>query len=346
VEDKVMKIHSNSATRRATLAALLGLSAFALGGCESIMVATGMRTRLDGVPLQSITASLAGVNALPPGGKAHLSIVATASDGRVLATAGTGDGKVLPDSYRFEASIAVVDEDGVVTLPSDPRLLDGKTPHVRITAAGTTAPAAELDVPVRYDVAYTAIYAGAAGTNGMNGFDGLAGADGSPGSFDPNAPSAGGNGGNGTDGDNGGDGGDGSPGPDVRIRIALEAGPRPLLRIRASEAGRDHFFLVDPQGGSLNIAVRGGSGGDGGRGGTGGRGGFAGSGSPNGSSGMPGHDGRNGQPGSAGPAGHATLTIDPAAAPWRDRVYVANVDGDGRAGPAPVVTIAPVASPW
>ena len=332
--------------RHATLSALLGLAAFALSGCESILVMTGARTRLDGVPLQSIAAALPGNGGLAPGAAARLSIVATTTDGRTLATAGTGDGKVLPDSYRFEASVATVDAGGVVSLPDDPRLLEGKTPHVRITAAGTTAPVAELDVPVRYDVPYAATYAGTDGFSGSDGLKGWDGPDGTGGSIDLESPSPGGDGGNGTDGGNGGDGSDGAPGPDVRIWIALEAGPSPLLRVRASEAGRDHFFLVDPQGGSLTIAVRGGAGGDGGRGGAGGRGGSGGAGTPNGFSGISGRDGSSGSPGRGGAAGTATITVDPAAAPWLDRVHVTNVDGDRRAGPAPTITVAPVASPW
>jgi hypothetical protein len=332
--------------RRAGIAMLLAATAFALSGCETLMVATGQRVRLDGIPLQSIAASLNGATALAPGGKAPLSIIATTTDGRTLATAGTGDGKVLADSYTFEASVAAVSAKGVVSLPDDPRLVEGRTPHVRITAAGTTAPVAELDIPVRYDVPFAATYAGASGTDGTDGLDGQAGSDGSAGSSDPDSPSAGGDGGDGTDGDDGGDGADGGPAPDVRLWIALEPGAHPLLRVRASEAGHDHFFLVDPQGGSLTIAVRGGAGGSGGSGGAGGQGGSGGSGEPDGSAGSAGQDGRDGESGNGGAAGQVTLTVDPAAAPYLDRVHITNVDGNGHAGSAPAVTIAPVASPW
>lgn len=341
--DRKSPRHRARPWRRATLAALLPLVALALGGCESILVATGQRMRLDGIPLQSITASLKGATAIAPGGKAPLSIVATTTDGRSLATAGTGDGKVLPDSYTFQASAATVDEDGVVSLSEDPRLLDGHVPHVRIVAAGTSSPVADFDIPVGYDVPFAATYAGISGNDGANGWDG---SDGMPGSVDLNSPSPGGNGSNGTDGGNGGDGSDGEPGPDVRMWIALEAGPRPLLRVRANEAGHDHYFVVDPQGGSLTIAVRGGTAGWGGRGGSGGRGGFGGTGSPAGFAGTSGNDGRGGSPGRSGAAGKVTILVDPAAAPWLDRVHVTTVDGDGRAGPAPAVTLAPVASPW
>jgi hypothetical protein len=319
----------------------------ALGGCESLLVMTGARMRLDGVPLQSIAASMPGNGGIAPGGKATLSVVATTTDGRTLASAGAGDGKVLLDSYRFDASVVAVDKDGVVTLPADPHLSEGRTPHVRITAAGQATPVADLDIPVRYDVAFAGRYQGASGSDGSDGFDGFDGTTGSMGSFDPANPSAGGNGGDGTDGTDGTDGGDGGRGPDVHVTIALAPGDHPLLHVRASESGEDHDFIVDPAGGSLAITAsggRGGAGGHGGRGGSAGQGGQGGSGS--GASGRPGIDGRDGRDGAGGPAGTITVTIDPAAAPYLDRFHFSNMTGDGQAGPAPVVTTAPVASPW
>jgi hypothetical protein len=332
---------------RSALFWLFAFATLALGGCESIMVMTGARMRLDGVPLQAIAASMPGNGGIAPGGKATLSVVATTTDGRTLATVGTGEGKVLLDSYRFEASVVKVNADGVVTLPADPHLSEGLTPHVRITAAGQTAPVADLDIPVRYDVAFEGSYRGRDGFDGMNGLDGMAGTSGSMGSFDPNNPSAGGDGGNGTNGSDGSDGDAGGRGPDVRVTIALVAGDHPLLHVRASESGKDHDFIVDPAGGSLTITASSGYGGRGGRGGQGGQGGAGGSGgSGSGASGLPGSGGRNGQDGPGGPAGTLTVAIDPAAAPYLDRFHFKNVTGDSRPGPAPIVTTAPVASPW
>ena len=333
--------------RRAALACLFAVATLALGGCESIMVMTGARMRLDGVPLQAIAASMPGNGGIAPGGKATLSVVATATDGRVLATAGAGGGKVLLDSYHFDASVVKVNADGVVTLPADPHLSEGQTPHVRITAMGQTAPVADLDIPVRYDVAFAGSYRGSDGSDGMSGFDGTDGMAGSMGSFDPDNPSSGGNGGNGGDGTDGSDGGAGGRGPDVHVAIALVAGAHPLLHVRASASGKDQDFIVDPDGGSLTITASGGYGGQGGRGGQGGSGGTGGSGgSGSGSPGTPGSDGRNGQDGPGGPAGTITVAIDPAAAPFLDRFQFKNVTGDNRPGAAPVVTTVPVASPW
>ena len=328
------------------MALVLALTALALSGCESIMVMTGARMRLDGVPLQAIAASMPGNGGLAPGAKASLSIVATTTDGRTLATAGTGDGKVLLDSYVYDASIVTVNAKGIVKLPADPRVSEGRTPHVRIHAVGQAAPVADLDIPVRYDVAFAATYAGADGMDGRNGSNGNDGADGSSGNADLTNPSAGGSGGDGGAGMNGEDGDPGAAGPDVQVAIALAPGAHPLLRVRASASGQDHFFLVDPDGGSLAIAVRGGHGGRGGSAGQGGRGGSGGDGSPPGIPGIPGFDGFAGHDAPGGAAGHVAIAVDPAAAGYLDRVHVTNQDGDGRNGPEPVITVGPVASPW
>ena len=339
----------DDALRRAGLAALLGLTAFALSGCETLMVATGMRMRLDDIPLQSITASLDGASALAPGANARLSVVATATDGRTLATVGTGDGKVLLDSYVFDGSLVTVDADGNVSLPADPRPTEGRTPHVRIHAAGQATPVADLDIPIRYDIPYSATYAGRNGLDGLPGHDGMDGMDGLAGSNDPNNPSAGGNGGNGSDGGNGGDGDDGSDGPAVHVTIALAPGSadtHPLLRVRVTESRADRYFIVDPAGGSLTLAVQGGAGGSGGAGGRGGRAGSGGPGQPSGMSGFAGQAGWSGHDGRGGGAGSVGVAVDPAASRYLDRFHFSNRDGRGGTGPAPVVTVGPVPAPW
>ena len=334
---------------RAALATLLALAAFALSGCETIMVWTGARMRLDDIPLQSIAATMPGNGGLAPGAKARLSVVATTTDGRTLATVGTGDGKVLLDSYVFDGSLVTVDADGNVRLPADPRLTEGRTPHVRIHAAGQATPVADLDIPIRYDIPYSATYAGRSGFDGLPGLDGMDGADGSAGSYDPSSPSAGGDGGDGSDGANGADGDDGGDGPDVHVTIALAPGSadtHPLLHVHATASGADRYFIVDPAGGSLTLDVRGGAAGSGGAGGRGGRAGNGGSGQPSGMSGSAGQAGWRGHDGRAGGAGSVSVAVDPAAARYLDRFHFANRDGRGGTGPAPVVTVGPVPAPW
>jgi hypothetical protein len=327
--------------QRASLAALCAAMALALSGCEALMLATGQRTRLPDAPLKSVTAALPGNGALAPGGSAALSIIATTADGHQFATAGTGDGKVLADSYLFAASIAVVTTEGVVTLPDDPRLSEGRTPFVRVTVPGQPSLVTDLQIPVRYDVAYSAAYVGNDGEDGNSGDSGRDGRDGKAGSNSP-----GGGGGAGSNGSDGQGGGDGAPAPEVHVWITLQPGAHPLLRVRASESGRDHLFVVDPQGGSLAIVSRGGRGGDGGSGGSGGRGGRGGAGTPSGSSGADGLDGRPGAPGAPGSAGYIDVTFDPSAAPYADRFRFASQTGDESAVAPAHVVVARVPPLW
>src|SRR5262249_41401288 len=120
--------HDESRRRhwRACIAALLAIALSMLAGCDSLLVLAGVRMRRRDVPLQSIEVSLGDSRGLVPGGSAQLSAVAHTVDGRTLAMAGTAGGKVLPSSFRFEAGVVTVDRSGVVTLPEDPRLSEGR----------------------------------------------------------------------------------------------------------------------------------------------------------------------------------------------------------------------------
>ena len=92
----------------------------ALGGCGSIEVALGMRTRLDKQPVTTAVASLSPGPALAPGHSATLVITATTSDGKSLVTVGPGKGKVLFDSFAFVGTNVTVSAKGVVSLPIGP----------------------------------------------------------------------------------------------------------------------------------------------------------------------------------------------------------------------------------
>lgn len=346
--------------------AILVAGLVALSGCTELAVRLGLRTRLDNVPVSSVSAALVSehdhtpVNALGPGQSAALVIVAVDPQGDKFVTAGAGGGKVLVDSYLIDASIVAVDGHGRVSLPADPSLSEGKEGRVRITLVGHPDVTTELDIPVRYDIAYQANFSG---TDGMNGTDGLAGLDGSAGMdaplpmIDPTTGLSGtqGSGGRGSDGSNGGDGSngqDGSRGLDVHIwmRLAGAAGDAgaasPLLQVKVSAGARQSLFLIDPQGGSLRVSANGGQRGRGGAGGRGGRGGSGGNGFPPGLSGLDGHPGADGRPGSAGAGGTITVSVDPAAQPYLSTLSWSNRSGDGRAGPAPDIVIEPVPSLW
>ena len=327
---------------RTRWAACLGLaSLLALSGCTAVKARLGMRVYLQKIPIASIAVSLPSGPGIAPGEKLPLVVAVTQPDGKVLQTEGAGHGKVLWKDLTVTATVVTVNKKGIVSLPRDPRISDGKVGHVTITVPSHPDQHAELDIPVRYNFKFTANFYGSTGLSGFNGSDGMDGTSGSPGSLDPNNPSPGGNGGNGTDGSNGQDGGPGGDAPPVQVRIALRAAPHPLLQVVVSAASRQKFYLVDPQGGSLTVNTDGGAGGSGGRGGRGGRGGSGGIGTPNGSSGSSGSDGRNGFDGPAGRGGSITVTYDPQAKPFLAVIHLSN-----RGGPAPVFKEEPVAALW
>ena len=274
-----------------------------------------------------------------PGEHKSLVVTFTQPDGTVLVTEGKGKGKILWRDLAVTTTVVSVNKSGVLSLPSDPRVSDGKTGHVVITVPSHPDLKAELDIPLRYNYAFAARFQGSDGSKGLDGNAGLDGTSGSMGSFDPDHPSAGGNGSNGSNGSDGSNGGDGDNGPDVNVRVALRAGPQPLLQIGVTAGRGESFYLVDPQGGSLTVTSAGGSGGRGGTGGRGGRGGSGGVGMPNGSSGSDGSNGSDGRSGSDGRGGRITVTYDPQAKPYLNALRLAG-------GSATVFHEEPVPSLW
>ena len=335
-----------SASRQSTRflirgACLEAIALLVLSGCTRLQVRLGSKVHLEAVPVKSMEARLAKGPGIVPGQKSSLVAVITAADGKVLQTEGAGLGKVLWSDLKVTASVVTPNKKGVVSLPRNPRVSDGKMPHVTITVPSHPDIRAELDIPVRYDYNFISNFSGSNGTSGFNGTDGLDGTSGSIGSIDPNNPSPGGNGSDGTNGSNGQDGGRGEDAPPVQIRVALRSGSHPLLQIDVVAPGREEVFLVDPHGGSLTVEADGGSGGSGGKGGRGGRGGSGGTGTPSGSRGRDGMDGRPGWDGSSGSGGSITVTYDPAVAPYLGVIHLSN-----RGGPAPVFNEEPVAPLW
>lgn len=327
--------------RAASSAAAVALAClFLLSACSSVQVHLGMKVALEKIPVQSISASLLQGPGLGPGQKGQVVVVVTQADGKVLQTKGV-NGKVLWKDLTITATIVSAKKNGVVKLPGDPRVSDGKVPHVTITVPSHPDVRAELDIPVRYDEKYAANFSGSAGSSGMNGTDGMDGSSGSTGSMDPTNPSPGGNGTDGTDGSNGQDGDPGGNAPPVQVRTTVRAGTHPLLQVGVSAAGKQKFYLVDPQGGSLTVSADGGSGGSGGIGGRGGRGGSGGMGTPSGSSGRDGSDGRSGFDGTRGSGGRITVTYDPLAKPYLSVIHLSSQNG-----PAPVFKEEPVAALW
>ena len=324
------------AVRGRPAAILPALITVALAGCSAIQVKLGTRVSLPKLQIASMEVAQYKHPGIGPGEKSSLVATLTEPNGTILVTAGKGKGKVQWKDLAVTATVVSVNKSGVMTLPRDPRVSDGKTGHIAITVPSHPGVSAQLDIPLRYNYAFAAAYAGADGSRGIDGTAGIDGIMGSPGSMDPDNPSPGGNGGDGTNG------GDGDDGPAVQVRVALQAGTPPLLQIGVTTAGhKERYYLVDPQGGSLTVTSAGGSGGKGGSGGRGGSGGPGGIGTPNGSDGRSGSNGSDGRDGSDGHGGSITVTYDPAVAPYLSALKLANPGG-----PKPVLTQASVAPLW
>jgi hypothetical protein len=270
----VSRFKSLVALRISENAACLGLaSVLALCGCSAVQVKLGMRVSLAKTPIASIEASLPKDPGIAPGEKSPLVVTVTGPDGKVLVTEGKGKGKVLWKDLTVTATVVTANKKGVLSLPRDPRVSDGKMGHVAITVPSHPEIHTELDIPLRYDYKFVSNFSGSSGSNGTNGSDGTDGLSGSSGSMDPNNPSPGGNGSNGTNGSDGSDGGSGGDCPPVQVRVTLRTrspsspansgspASHPLLQIGVSSAGhKERFYLVDPQGGSLTVNADGGPG--------------------------------------------------------------------------------------
>jgi hypothetical protein len=327
----------------AQMVAHLGLiSLLVLCGCGSVKVRLGLRVSLAKTAVVSMEATLPKNPGVAPGEKSPLVVTFTAPDGTVLVTEGAGKGKVLWNDLTVTASVVSVNKKGVVSLPRDPRISDGKMGHVTITVPSHTSLRSELDIPLRYNYDFVSSFSGSNGTGGINGTDGINGFSGNMGSVDPNSPSPGGDGSNGTNGSDGTDGGAGGDAPPIQVRITLRSGSHPLLQIGVSATGhKERFYLVDPQGGSLTVKSAGGSGGSGGKGGRGGRGGSGGIGTPNGRNGSDGSSGRDGSDGAPGGAGTITVTYDPQV-----KSFLAAIRLSNPGGPSPTFREESVAPLW
>ena len=322
--------------------ALLVALSLVLGGCSAMKVKMGWRVDLTQVPVASVEVSLPKGPAIAPGKKSPLVVKVTKSDGKVLLTEGQGGGKVQWKDLAVHGEIVLVNSKGVVSLQKDPRVSDGKVGHVTVTVPShPDVHAAELDIPFRYDVKFAANFSGSSGMNGFDGTSGIDGTSGTPGSTDPNNPSPGGNGSDGTNGSNGDDGKPGGDAPPVQVLVTLHPGSQLLLEAKASGAGKENLYLIDPHGGALTVKADGGGGGRGGTGGRGGRGGSGGIGTPNGNSGRDGSNGQDGLSGPDGKGGLITVTYDPSVKPYLGLLHLSSQNG-----PAPVFREVPVPALW
>jgi hypothetical protein len=332
----------NSKTTKFVLL-LASSSIVLLSGCKTIEVALGMRIKLEKLPVTTMEATLPNNPGIAPGEKSPLVVTFTDAKGKVYVTEGKGKGKVMWKDIAITGTVVTINgKKGILSLPYDPRKTDGKTGHVDISAPSHPDLHAAFDIPLRYNIAFKANFSGADGSSGMGGSNGMDGSAGSDGSTDPNNPSPGGNGTNGSNGGDGSPGGDGGNAPPVTVQVTLRTTPRTLLQAAVSAPGRKtYYYLVDPDGGTLNVFTNGGSGGAGGAGGRGGSGGAGGSGTPSGSSGSNGSDGMKGQDGSDGRPGPITVQYDPSVQPYLNLIHLTN-----KGGPKPTWTEQSVAPLW
>lgn len=315
-----------------------------LNGCAFPKGRFGQKFDLSKIPVSSIQANLPQGSGISPGEKSPLVVTLIEPDGKILYTQGAGRGTVRWKDLKVEASVVRVNQKGIVSLPRDPRLSDGKTGHIRVTVPIYPELHAELDIVPRYDRVYEADFSGRNGMDGLNGMDGSDGMSGSTGSFDPNNPSSGGDGTDGSDGSDGKDGDRGGDGASVQIRVTLRSVHTPLLAIGVYANGDEEFYLIDPKKGSLTVTSdggRGGTGGKGGRGGRGGRGGFGGPGMLSGRDGRDGLSGRNGFDGQAGSGGQITVIYDPQTEPYLGVIHLFS-----HVGPVPIFQEQTVAPLW
>jgi hypothetical protein len=201
-----------------------------LTGCTSMKVKLGWKVYLAQTPVASIDVKLPKGPGIAPGQKSPLVVTVAEPDGKILLTEGQGGGKVMWKDLQVTASVVTVNNKGVISLAKDPRVSDGKTGHVTVTAPSHPGMQADLDIPFRYDIAFAANFSGAKGMDGLNGTDGMSGTPGSMGSTDPNNPSPGGDGGNGTDGSDGGDGGRGVTRHPYKSRLYCSLAINPCCR--------------------------------------------------------------------------------------------------------------------
>jgi hypothetical protein len=278
------------ALRRPVFLALMPV--VVLAGCMQMKIDMGMRTNVAKLPLNSMEVHLNKPQGVGPGQKASLVVSFAGPNGQTWRTEGAGRGAIMWEALTITSTIAAYNNDGTVSLPLDPRLSDGKTGHVVVTLAFNPALRAEADIPTRYDQAWYADFNGGSGSSGSH-FSG--GRDGSPGG---NAP-------------------------DVTIRLVMHPvanpGDRKLIEAEVEpEYGKETFYLIDPDGGSLSVSANGGPGGAGASSDSAGvdREGIAVTGR-----GLSGSDGPRGR------GGKITVIYDPAAAAYLSVLQLSSLGG-------------------
>jgi len=153
-------------------------------------------------------------------------------------------------------------KNGKFTIDPDFMKIENHHANLIINSLRNTAVADTFSVQLDYKHAYDLHFSG---SSGVPGFSGASGSTGNPG-------------GNGSDGQNGQNGEFGNDGPDIGVWVDLYRDSvlnADLLYVYAQNliTNKEYRYLINPEGGSLEVSSFGGSGGNGGNGGHGGSGG-------------------------------------------------------------------------
>lgn len=153
-------------------------------------------------------------------------------------------------------------KNGKFTIDPDFMKIENHHAALIINSLRNTSVADTFSVQLDYKHAYDLLFSG---SSGISGFSGTSGSTGPPG-------------GNGADGQNGQNGEFGIDGPDIGVWVDLYRDSvlnTDLLYVYAQNlfTNKEYRYLINPEGGSLEVTSFGGSGGNGGNGGNGGSGG-------------------------------------------------------------------------
>ncbi|HJN74164.1 MAG TPA: hypothetical protein QGF58_09555 [Myxococcota bacterium] len=276
--------------------------------------------------------------ALCPGIVQPLEVELRLKNGRTKHTRSSGRDGVAWREIELVLDGQTSDGTGV-TLYQDPRKSQGKELDLIVRLADRPELARRYSVVPRYDCDYVADLRGGSGWTPSGAWDDLDGSDGAPASTDDDgrAQGAGQDGTAGGSGRNGEHGNDGGAGGHARVFVyahedLVQVKVEGEVLVDGEWRSKTRRYLLDPEGGTLRIDVRGGGGGHGEDGQDGGNGGLGGEGDPMGRHGSGGHGGHGGDGGDGGPGGDAVLFVDPGVTSYLDKLVVDHGGGPGGEG--------------
>jgi|GEM_PF-6850396 len=298
----------------------------------------GKESSLQGKKVKEMTLISDPAAVTAPGSSFKIGITAVLEDGKEMKTRGLADGKVKWGNYDVQVAGGTFD-DGEVRINADPRKIKDHKIIVKASPVGDSAQSKTIEVPLSFKAKYSVSFDGKDGDMGRNGDKGENGRTGSS-----DSKGAGGRGSDGRDGQKGGNGAKGGDAEavDVYVSAFKDAAGITLLKVyaRGKNSGKERFYIINPEGGSITISARGGRGGQGGRGGDGGTGGGGGNGHQygggqddsrygvGGDGGNGGYGADGGDGGDGGNGGTIMIYLDPSASGYASAINYANNGGE------------------